>query len=352
MMPLKRPSGSWIFLLIGLIVVRLSLGWPELIEKYYSQGVYPYYSKALRWLVGWLPVSVGDIGYCIFILLIFNQIRRWIYWFWKMEPTHFLRSSLSLYMKLMLSIYLVFNISWGLNYHRNHIGSQFGLQPEFISDTSLILLTEKLRDKTNHFRLQYKFIPNYTEKAMLGYSRLSKSYPFLQPTPVSIKPSLFGEIGNYLGYSGYFNPFTGEGQLNTTIPDFMLPFVASHEIGHQMGFAKEYEASFLGHLAAKYSGNASLQYSSYLHMFLAAHQELKRVDSTAAISIWKGLEPGVLEDIQLYRHFISSYNTPIGNWVDSFYHQYLKLNEQPSGLRSYNLVTVWLMAWYKKYGEI
>ena len=52
----------------------------------------------------------------------------------------------------------------------------------------------------------------------------------------SAKPSLFSYIGNYLGYTGYYNPFTGEAQVNTTVPLFIQPFTTCHEMGHQLGY--------------------------------------------------------------------------------------------------------------------
>ncbi len=57
-------------------------------------------------------------------------------------------------------------------------------------------------------------------------------------------------LGNYLGFTGYYNPFTGEAQVNTTVPQFLLPNIALHEMGHQIGYAKEDEANFSAYLAA------------------------------------------------------------------------------------------------------
>jgi hypothetical protein len=48
-------------------------------------------------------------------------------------------------------------------------------------------------------------------------------YPFLGYDPQSLKPSLFSYLGNYFGFQGYYNPFSGEGQVNTTIPRFLEP---------------------------------------------------------------------------------------------------------------------------------
>ena len=72
-------------------------------------------------------------------------------------------------------------------------------------------------------------------KVMKRYKLANQEYSFLKYQPRSIKPSLYSYAGNVLGFEGYYNPFSGEGQVNTTVPVFEQPFVACHEIGHQVG---------------------------------------------------------------------------------------------------------------------
>lgn len=352
---MQRKWFSWplFFLIFGAVLIKLVSFYPDIIEKYYALGFYPFIGRIFRWLTGWIPFSVGDVLYLIAILLILKELMDWARWLKKRQEHRFLSRKWLLYLNTTLTIYLIFNIFWGLNYNRKNIGTCFQLDRDAGTDSLLQQLSIELRDKTNQSRPKvFHLSQNYLKQVAYGYTKLSAQYPFLQPAPISLKPSLFGFLGNYMGYSGYFNPFTGEGQINTSIPAFMIPFVASHEMGHQLGFAKEYEASFVGHLAARASGDQTLQYSSYLNMYLSANRELRNIDSIAAKNIWKGLKPEVQKDIQQYRLFLQRYDSPIGLWVDAFYTRYLHLNEQPAGMRSYNLVVVWLMAWKKKYGEI
>jgi cytochrome c oxidase assembly factor CtaG len=49
----------------GLLVLR---HYPQLIETYYSQGIYPLMSSLSRYLFGWIPFSVGDLGYILILL--------------------------------------------------------------------------------------------------------------------------------------------------------------------------------------------------------------------------------------------------------------------------------------------
>ena len=47
------------------IIVKLLANYPEFIEAYYSNGVYQFTSKILRYVFGWIPFSIGDILYTI-----------------------------------------------------------------------------------------------------------------------------------------------------------------------------------------------------------------------------------------------------------------------------------------------
>ena len=67
-----------------------------------------------------------------------------------------------------------------------------------------------------------------------------------------------GTIGSYSGFLGYYNPFTGEAQVNITAPHFVIPFTACHEMAHQLGYGSESEASFIGYLITKYNNKPEL----------------------------------------------------------------------------------------------
>jgi hypothetical protein len=241
-----------------------------------------------------------------------------------------------------------------LNYNRTGIAGQLDLEINDSSSSELYMLSKLLIGKTNHYRPAVTAI-GYERSAFSAneaYETLQAKYPFLNPAPQSLKSSLFGVVGNYLGYSGYYNPFSGEGQVNMSVPGFLVPFVACHEMAHQAGYAKESEANFVGFLAARESRDSATLYSTYFNMFLYANRELSYLDSTAAKENMKALSPAVREDIRHYRAYLQRYDSPLGSMVDVLYNQYLKLNEQPAGQRSYNQVVLWLMAYYRKEGVL
>jgi hypothetical protein len=206
-----------------------------------------------------------------------------------------------------------------------------------------LLITPEQRDsfykKKNLFR-----------EAHEAYTIASNVYPFLNYNPKSVKPSLYSYIGNILGFEGYYNPFSGEGQVNTTIPVFELPFVACHEIGHQVGYAKENEANFAGFLACRLHPSTSFRYSVYFDMYNYAIGEFYRNDSAKARQYLDSLNPQVKKDYKELREFFKKYQNPIEPIITWMYGKYLQANNQPAGKRTYSEVIAFLIAYQRKFG--
>lgn len=351
----KWPDRSWIVLLAGVIIIRLSTLEPQWVEQFYSNGAYRYISRFFRAVTSWIPVSIGDLLYVVAGIWLLREVSNWAKAVVGKEAGRgWVVNKISNYTKGFLSIYIIFNVLWGLNYNRTGIAGQLGLSLEDSSTAELSQLTTALMDKANRIRPVSPGIgfERSASLAKAAYEASVHKYPFLEFQPVSLKPSIFGALGNYMGYSGYYNPFSGEGQVNTAVPGFLIPFVSCHEMAHQAGYAKENEANFVGFLTARESKDSTLLYSAYLNMFLYANGELRQVDSVTAKQNMEKLEPGVKEDIVQYRKWLRSYDTVVGDLVDIVYNQYLKLNEQPAGRRSYNQVVTWLLAFQRRYGQV
>ncbi len=350
-----------ISLLFALSVLALFIffisGSPDWIEKNYASAFFPRLASVLRFLFGWMPFSLGDILYSIVTISILWQIGKFFVrlfhktdsWAKKLSPL--LTAGL-----ILLFVYVYFYMFWGLNYYRKGIEHQLALQNSTFDKQQLIELNRALLIKLNATKeicLQKKDTVMSSDRmfhsSVEGYRELEKKFSFIRYRNVSLKPSLFGRIGNYVGFQGYYNPFTGEAQINTHIPNFVQPFVTSHEMAHQIGYASESEANFVGFLAATHSPDTLLQYSAYLDIFLYSIGNLRAVDSVASKEIGKQLHEGVKRDIRTERAFAMKHRTFLQNWTDAFYDFYLRQNRQRKGIESYNEVTGWLIAYRKKY---
>ena len=356
----KRQKWIWLIALFLIIGIKLWAQNNYHVEKFYTKGFYYFFSIVLRFLFGWIPFSFGDILYLV--------AGSWLLWkliknsrlLFKMKFTRelFIKKLWKLIL-IFVSIYIVFNIFWGLNYNRKGIAWQLNL-PKIDYDTvDIKLVQELLLQKVNETKrllvdekISYPDKKDLFKRAKACYDDAAIVYPFMKYKSTSVKSSLYGLLGDYLGFTGYYNPFTGEAQVNTTVPKFLLPYITLHEMGHQLGYAKEDEANFSGYLAAANSHDTLFQYSAYLDLFVYANREVYYFDSTASRLAVTLLIPEVKADLLEWRRFNKKYTSafePALNWL---YGKYLQINQQPKGLGSYNEVIATLLAYYKKYGKI
>ena len=350
---------SGILLIIALCVKCFSAS-AFRVEDSYSNGFYPPVAAFLRHLFGWLPFSFGDILYgsaAIFIL--WRVVRGIITLFKKRASWRGFGLGCLKIVAIFLAIYIYFNISWGINYNRKGIADQLNLQMPQYSISDLQNLNGMLVEKVNAAKASlvngnavYPTSSALFARVRSAYAKLDSTYPFLQYHTVSLKPSIWGWLGNYTGFTGYYNPFTGEAQVNTTVPKFLQPYVCCHEVAHQLGYAKEMEANFVGYLAASASDDTLFHYSVYLDLFFYSNRNLYSMDSVAAKTYSKQLSPAVMADINEWRRFVRNHKNPIEPVIRWIYGKYLQSNQQPQGVLAYDEVTSFLIAYYKKFGKI
>jgi hypothetical protein len=352
-------SWSWVLLILLTILIKLASWYPGWVERNYSRQAYPLISRLQRLLFGWIPISIGDLFYAFLGIIVLYKTFQFIRALFKKRVNRsFFLAGLQQIIFFILFVYVFFNLLWGLNYNRRGIADQLGLRVEKYQLADLDTLTTVLQQRLNYYA---RFVTQTQRDSLRKKSRLFSTavdcyrnveglYPWLRYQSPSVKPSIYSYLGNYLGFQGYYNPFSGEAQVNTTVPHFIEPFVTTHEIAHQLGYAKENEANFVGYLACHQSTSYAFRYSVYYDMYHYALIEIAVSDTTLARSFQKNLDPQVIRDQIEFRNFYRRYRNPVESIVMWGYSQYLKANNQPEGKRSYNEVVRWLIAYYKKFG--
>jgi hypothetical protein len=342
------------------IIIRFISLHPMLVEKYYSSGIYPHISKVLKYAFGWLPFSIGDIIYGTLIIWVLVKLVKGIIKIFRKEYNWaYLKTKIYSIAVSLLLIYISFNLLWGLNYNRKGIAYQLGLTKEKYSAADLIiidsLLVEKVNESKRALLRQKKQYPSSAENfaaAANAYNNISKQYSWLAYKPASAKASLWGWAGNYIGFTGYYNPFTGEAQVNTTVPKFTQPFITCHEMAHQLGYAKEDEANFAGYLAATSSPDTLLHYSAYLDMYMYIQGSMMLSDIATTMYFSHKLIPEIKADLSDLYKFYGLHQSPLRPVFKWVYDGYLQKNEQPSGILTYEEVAAFLISYYKKHGRI
>jgi hypothetical protein len=352
-------SWSWVLLIVFSILIKWVSWYPGWVERNYSQGIYPLIAKIQRFLFGWIPFSLGDFLYAFLILVLMFKTGKLIKLIYRRQFTRkYLIAGLQQFIFIFLFVYVFFNLLWGLNYNRLGIAHQLGLQVKPYTLEDLDTLTTIMQKRVNYYAafVTEEQRDSFNRKKLLfrsgcdAFITVGGEFSFLNYQPRSVKPSIFSYLGNYLGFQGYYNPFSGEAQVNTTVPRFLEPFVTTHEIAHQLGYGKENEANFVGYLACKVHPSNAFRYSVYFDMYSYAVGEVSRRDSTRAKRFQDGRHPQVTKDQHEFRAFYDKYKNPIEPIIMRAYGHFLKANNQPAGKRTYNEVVAWLIAYYKKFG--
>ena len=349
----KRHLFLAISLPIQMVLLQVITKNPEFIEIYYSNGIYPFISSFFRIIFGWIPFSVGDIliafGLIIFIrfllLLIKNRFQNFV-----PKIIHFIA--------VLSVIYFCFYLFWGLNYYRQPLSINLGYIEQKYSTTQLTSVTKQIIKKLNHY--QFKITKNdtlkvsnpYQQKEMYkiaetGYKNLAKDFPNLKYQFFSVKSSSMSLLQSYNGTSGYLNPLTGEAQVNDKIPKTSFPTTTCHEMAHQIGFAAENEANFIGFLAANYNDNIYFKYASYRMAFGYCISELRKRDKNVSKELWKSVNQGIIKDFNSSYNFWQKYQNPLEPLVKKGYNAYLKANNQEKGVDSYSYVVDLLISYHE-----
>lgn len=345
MKPMKNrwKSGVALSLIPQIILVRVLSLFPEIVEQYYSEGLFPAIAGLFRTMLGWIPFSIGDILYSILILL---AIRH-IYKTWKdyrARPFILLRD-----VAMVLAIlHFTFYFSWGLNYFRLPLNEKLQLEKKYdVKDLvqvsqQLVEVTNALQEEisgTDSIRVTFPFTkPEVYQMTLSGYDALQQEYPSLGYSRPSVKRSLLSTGLSYMGYGGYLNPFTHEAQVNGKLPKFRYPVVTGHEIGHQLGYSAENEVSFIGYLATLKNEDIHFQYSAYAYALGYCLRDLRLRDKEAWDELRQRINPGVKANYQEVTDFWKQYENPLEPVFKSAFNTFLKANKQKKGIRSYNQV--------------
>lgn len=351
---LKRKVTLLAALVLLVLLVQLLLpGSPALVQAY-SQYVFRPWQTLRNRTIGAIPFSVGDVLYLLGGLAIVIAVIRWSYFAVKFRTYRsVLGHSLLSTVNILAVVYLLFFIGWGGNYYKPKLSEHWNLEMHAGPRDSLLMRYDAfLVTKLNALAPVYKptTFSEAEKSAENFYRKFTDSRTKLHG--LNTKPSAFGYFMQYLGVQGYYNPWTGEAQVNRLLPSFMLPFVACHEMAHQSGIAAEDDANLLAYALCTTAPHPSFAYSGYFNLWLYTHGRLRRLDSALANTLETTVHPLVLSQRDTLREIRRRYRSEAGNFSAQFYDGYLRLHNQKEGLDSYGEVAVTAWAFEQKRKEM
>jgi len=322
--------------LLVLLIKSLAIVWPQGIEQFYTHGFYPFWHFLWCKIAGWIPFSIGDVGYVAVIIWLIRAVIR--------HRTHPI--AWAGVVKKSLVVYLVFLCSWGLQYNRLPL-LDLPEKENKNAYQALCQLTQKLIWQTNalHVQLQANSSQRVLwqlsedqmqQQAVLAAALWPKKWTSIADSQqLMLKPSLFGTGLSYMGFSGYLNPFTLESQVNEAQPKVLQPFVGCHELAHQQGVAAEGMCNYLGYWATQKSADLYVNYSGKLAALRYCLSAINKSHPKQAKLFKAALCVGLQKEMRAITHYWRSHESWLQEGFLAFYDTFLKWNQQEKGLDEY-----------------
>ena len=317
----------------------LSKAWIGLLSRLYS------FVKIALWDIGALVLAAMAI---VSIIIVIAKKRSFFNWL----------SHVLVVVSILLSIAI---LGWMLNHYAPKLSEELSLNVKEYSYEELYESTEYYYDMAS---LYSSLIPrdenghalkqDFYEMAKLAgssYEKLEDTYPIFRGSDVPVKKlSVIGEYLMYNGIVGMFMPITGEAGVPGSVPIVPLAFTMAHEAGHRLGLAAEEEANFAAFLACANSEDVRFLYSGYYNAFSYCFSALYKADQEEALELYRSKEEIGYQLIKLDRsdtyEAYQKYDSPLQEVSDKVNDTYLKTFSQKEGIRSYGIVTDYLIAWH------
>ena len=343
-----------ITLAILLVLLLASVYYLPGHTEQYSQFIfYPFQSLRNR-VFGYFPLSIGDVLYVLGGLWLLITIVRWFYYFanFRLYKERLAVSVINTINTLVI-IFLLFLLGWGVNYNKPPLRTFWvlGEAPKTAADSQLIFKQRRIKDsfalvafdgflvdKLNTFAPHYQALTFHiiNERAKAYYRIYTDSR--VKQNGLEVKPTLFGYFMERMAIDGYYNPFTGEGQVNSNLPGFVLPFIICHEMAHQAGIAAEGDANLMAYAIGTMPNDTSFNYSCYLNIWLYTNNRMYHRDSAVAKSFEDKLNKLTVAHIDTLEQISNKYNKIMTGYSRKIYDSYLKMQDQKEGMKSYGNV--------------
>ncbi|TXF76419.1 DUF3810 domain-containing protein [Chryseobacterium sp.] len=294
------------------------------------------------------PFSVGDLLYILLaVLMIFYLLKI----FKKKTRNHFVLK----FLILLNLLYFLYQIFWGMLYFQTPLAEKLPNEEITLQDTKTLALkylnlckqtrNRVSEDRNGVFKLMNLKLTE--QEILLQQSQLPSFISSKKPTGInSFKSSLWKAIMSSTGILGYYNPFTGEAQFNPELPSTYLPFTLAHESAHQLGFAREQEANFIGYLIGKDSKNAELKYSTQYFVLKSLLNDLVEKDPEFVRKIIRSYSSGMKRDRLAEKMFVKKNEGFLNDFFGFTNDLFLKSNRQDGSI-TYSYFTGLLIRYEK-----
>lgn len=254
------------------------------------------------------------------------------------------------FLALAVSVYSLFTFSIGATYYGTKVAAKMGIERRDVSAEELyetaLLLLEKANaelDEIMYPEGTYSAMP-YTydemnEKLNAAFEKVCEKYDGIDKLYSRTKPVILSPYWTYTHISGLYTFFTGEANVNTNYPDFIVASSAAHEMAHQRGVVSEDEANFIAFVVCTSSDDAFLRYAGYLDVYQNVVSALSTASPELLAKLNEKVPKEVTGEFNAYAVFFDKYRDNVAADVaGSVNNSYIENHNQPAGVKSYGMV--------------
>jgi hypothetical protein len=355
---MKRAAAGLSLLVVAFLSPLLAAQSPEAVEQWYSRGFYPSLLSLLAGISTRTPLSLAEFCFFLLSLALPARLLRAAREARRTSPRRALGSLLADLTLTVGVLSFAFVALWALNYRRIPLAVSAGLDVRPAGIAELSDLAGELVTQTNRSRellaerpegadatsTPSATIAGVLSRAPAGFAAAARHYPALAGRCFPPKALLSSEAFSWLGLTGIYSPFTGEANVNVRAPLLELPFSASHEVAHQLGFAREDEANFVGYLACRFHPDPDFIYAGLLGASIHASNALLAADRASWAKAEAGRSEAVKRDLQTLREWSERHEGPAARAAEKVNDAYLRAQGQRDGVRSYGRMVDLLLA--------
>jgi len=357
---------NWIILLlIGFTLLALT-GVLFLLAKY-CNGFFNIYTPFSIWILRTLGSVTGIVSFSCFellvVLLFVIAVTTLIVLGRKGKLAEW---GALVFACICLGIFL-FTALWGLNHLGPSIGEKLNFHAGKYTTAQLQEATEYYMEKAgetadllDEAEDGTTVMPSFDELAdnvHLGFdtiaaaagsanSTYNENFVLLANPGTKVKPLLSSRLYAYMGITGIFIAFTGEPNVSTDTYKVAIPFTMCHETAHRLSFAAENEANFIAFITCEANEKPEFQYSGYYLAYIYCFNSLYAADPTAAAEVSAKVPARLRTDLTATNKHYAQFDGKVQKAAEKVNDSYLKAFGEEDGVKSYGMVTDYLIEWY------
>lgn len=304
----------------------------EYVERVYSRGVYPAVQPYVTAASNAVPWAVLDIALgVVLVVLITRYASGYRADGWRPATLRLLVSLVT----ATAAIYLLFLLTWGLNYRRVPLEARLDFDRARISHEAAARLAAEATARLNdgHGR---------AHGATFRREALERSFADAQGIlgdrggvrTGRPKRSLFGVYFRQAAIDGMTVPVFLEIIVNPDLLPVEQPSVLAHEWAHLAGYADESEANFVAWLTGVRSKDPLAQYSAWLDAYRLSVSALPR----PLRATLPPLDDGPRADLRAIAARYARSSPAVRTAARGVYDSYLKANRIEEGIDNYGMV--------------